>query len=244
MFNPDINLLVVDAAKKFGWSTNTTRIMLNFGSSVCAEVPDWKQQPEDQTYEVWNKHIILLERTHVTIRHVLQSLDEKTEKDSRVRRRDRHLIGYLARAGFTRLDSISMPATTVNVEKLKSFSKEEIKKLDVLVLGTLSYIARDHIIERFRLYPEYEALRTPGKLSIGALCMLTEWYYTEKYCKRSVQKTRRTLLALGFGPADGPFLTKEVETEVSLIDDLMAQEGLTAQEAKRVVNIAVRRNWV
>lgn len=230
-----MGLTLAQAKKKFGWSTNTVRIMANAGAEICTHpaLPKHNWPPEGVSWQSWHKQYAKIRAEKITIREVFASLES-----ANYLRKYRTELRHLEKAGFTRLDSPVMFQRTVTVEMLAKLSRRELLELSVVVLATMSGTS---------LYwlscDDFDQKKAPREIRIRDLLAIKE-PHNEKSHRRSYQKTRRMLRDLGFGKKDGPFLGGEDKSLEELKGSLITKDGLTAAEAEKFSRIALRRNWV
>jgi len=138
----------------------------------------------------------------------------------------------LKEIGLTRLETLLMQRSTVTFDMLVKIPRGKLLKMDAGHLGSMSDTLLCHLCRDGE-----------PRLTVADLLAL-EPSYLRRWREFSLAPTITLLEKLGFGPGDGPFMSKDDDPREILVKDLIAKDGLTAHEAKKFVDIAARRNWI
>ncbi|MGE5297776.1 MAG: hypothetical protein ACM3KM_01285 [Acidobacteriaceae bacterium] len=111
---------------------------------------------------------------------------------------DKQLADKLVSLGLTQLDWIALPPASISDELLRRLGPEAVRKLPVLVLGTLSHSALNFL--------ERELQKEAPDITVSDFIQFPRMRVIDGV-KSSVESTRQRLLRIGFG-CDSEFFTK------------------------------------
>jgi hypothetical protein len=149
---------------------------------------------------------------------------------------ERAIADKLIAQGFTQLDWVALPPSTVTVPMLQALGKRRIKGYSVLVLGTLSHKA-------LRVLEKVTELHSPN-ITIGQLLQLSRYAIRREHygdIGMSLDNTRAKLIEIGFGYKDGPFIQAGTKRELA---EEMVMFGLPRRSVQQFIEYAQRRCWI
>jgi hypothetical protein len=265
-------LTLGEATKKFGWGSVTLKSMIFLGKSVRDNLPaieptpkydsslSWEEQDRARTRaeRQWNAKLRTTFADTLTLADVLLGLNalfnvlqEGSRVYDRLRRRHRGLIKHLVKIGFTQLDCVALSTKKPSFQDLQGVPVGELCTLDAVVLGTLSH----HQLDRLRISgyedveieyvgrrgQEWRRKAIVGKrLAIADILAMKPQDIHGKGAARTIVALRE----LGFTAKDGQFLSEETDLRQKVVGSLIAQDGLSRNEAMRFTDIAAKRNWI
>ena len=124
-----------------------------------------------------------------------------------------------------------MPRRSVTFEMIAALPRGELLKRDAAAFTPIDNQAVNHLCER----------AGSSTFTVAELLAAKREDIWRGY---STTSTLVLLEKLGFSPADCPFMTKDNDPRNALALDLAVREGLTADEAKKLADMAAWRNWI
>ena len=152
-----------------------------------------------------------------------------------------HLCKKLVKFGLTRLDCRYLPQSTM--AKVRLTKKEWLDK-PLELLGTMSRSALYSIRSWRNIDKPISAITVRDLLESKFDPGSEGGHGNYGSFGRSFTKTCQKLRKLGFGEKDSSFMREHPDDTKLLKKSLIADDGLTAKQAEKIVAIALRRNWI
>lgn len=239
-----LKMSIFDLAKKFGWSIHVIDNM----TEMVDDRFIWCEKCQRSKPKKWKGCVGMLGvrvdcfSKKIILKDILTAFEAGYDKISHAQSQycKGLVLKSLCNIGFTRLDSVALPQSTIKIEDLKKLSREKLLLLDARLLGTISEnVTFKNRIRHDRHFKEYFlAPPTVGDVISGS-------YYSDSrgLTKKTENKTREVLAQLGFGYEDGPFM-QPIDKHRFLIEDLVKNDEICDKDARLVVRIAEKRGWV
>ena len=249
-----LSMNIGELTKKIGWPISTIGIMVelfryksNEQCSGCGE-GCWKKNIHDSK-KIQREKKIFRENCFskvVTLQDVIVVLEEMyAEATGPFQRKywqsNKTVLQRICDLGFTRLDSVALPQSTISLEDLKKLDRDKLLSLDARLLGTIKESAAARYLEvegshwRSPVYYEGSPATIKDVLDGRAQVIFRT--------KETEEKTRKALMQLGFTFEDGPFM-RSSDRYRKLVTELMEDEGIDQGIASLIVQIAKKRGWV
>ncbi len=208
-YNRLMSMTILRLAKEFNWDKKTQQMMV------------WDVAGNSYETKSLDRAI---KRAH--LEHVLGCLEKLHDKldYSSFYGQDRKIIKKLIEIGFTRIDLIIMPPSTISLAMLKKISKKKLLKMDARILdiesGQARYVKNPTIAELLKSY----------------------YPFGNSFLKRQDLAIIKTLTSLGFSYKDGIFM--QHGTKRKFVENLADKEKISKKQATLFADIAEKRYWV
>lgn len=226
-----MGMTITQLSAHFGWSNRVVEYLALFLDCDESQKPIsyWTAKRKGRMPE--RKAALMMLADTKTLRELLDDVEGGSCAGS-----TQALELRLKEIGLTALDTLFLSPNTVTFEMLCSFPREELLKYDAMVLGTISNHELGAITTEYG--PDLKMIEHP-RPTVADLLAEKPFPVT-----RGRAKTVELLERLGFSPEDGPLMAKPRDPRTSVIESLMNEDGLTAEEAEKFATIAARRNWI
>jgi hypothetical protein len=244
MLSENTNLVLAEAAEKFGWSPRVLSYMVDIAEEGTEGAKDLHERKhlnhkEFDSYDAFKAQRRRMRRQEdvqfakvLTLRNVFTFLEQEFLKHHVVRSTMQASVNHLVKAGFTKIDCLALPQHTVTLEVLKKVPRVRLLAADISVLGQRRELEMKH----------YDSGSRP---TVGSILREGGNYYPEA----------QVLAELGFKAEDGALMIwyfdakskrdKRYADDLNkLTQELITIENCTLEEARKIVEIALRRNWV
>lgn len=231
-----LSMNLFDLAAAYGWFPairNNMALLVYQGT----DKPKWDNDEEyPQLLREW------LERAskEVTLQQVIEKLEEQY-RQLYIRnywRQQQTRLARICALGFTRLNSVALPQSTVTIALLKTLTRPKLLALDGRLLGSIP----EPVMAEYRARLQERSGILPPPFTIKELLVSSE--LRSQLPPKVVSQTIPILQELGLADREGVVIHPEPRPQLSL-PDLLHREGVSKELAAQLVASAkkIKENW-